>query len=556
MTGDRGFGRGQHPEELLSASLTGDLTPAERASLDQHLSGCGQCRATLDAFAEERRLIGGLREVAPPRDLGARVRAGIEGGRLSAIPWWRRPATLVAAFASVATVAAAVLAVVVLSGIPRGPVGSTQGASPSASIAGSVAPSLDETSAPSVAPSAEPSPEPVVALQPGELGYLSLEGEPFTPSRLYFINDHNGESVEATTPTGPAVAAAISPTGEWLAYITQAGESGFNQVWLLYLRNGSTRVLGCTVPNPFTDRLSWSDDGRFLAYTLTAIDPGSIDCGGVGGDGSATDVWIFDAAATGEPARVTEAGNAFAADFTRSLSAEGQYTLLVSYAAEQPYTQPTLIPPLDGQADPEPIDGVFMPLVSPDGERALFWRGQMADDGSGAWRLAQGGMPYVSGEPVDGQPSWSGEQLFADLELPGGAGFESGRFTWGADSDGVAFWSGEWTGAPQDDAAVYPSSSAVYVGRLSEGLLTEASALELELDQELEYVAWVALSPDGASATVTVAQAAAGVGDPASAHLYEVPLDGGARREVGIGLEPPPWNGPSVYGEEASALPR
>ena len=90
MTGDRGSGRGQHPDELLSASLTGDLTSAERAQLDDHLAGCALCRATLEAFAEERRLIGALREVTPPRDLGARVRAGIEGGRPRNAPWWRR----------------------------------------------------------------------------------------------------------------------------------------------------------------------------------------------------------------------------------------------------------------------------------------------------------------------------------------------------------------------------------------------------------------------------------------------------------------------------------
>ena len=31
---------GEHADELISASLTGDLTDAERAALDQHLAGC------------------------------------------------------------------------------------------------------------------------------------------------------------------------------------------------------------------------------------------------------------------------------------------------------------------------------------------------------------------------------------------------------------------------------------------------------------------------------------------------------------------------------------
>ena len=63
-------------EELISASLTGDLTDAERERLDAHLDTCAACRATLAAFADQRRIVSGLRHIAPPRDLGARVRAG------------------------------------------------------------------------------------------------------------------------------------------------------------------------------------------------------------------------------------------------------------------------------------------------------------------------------------------------------------------------------------------------------------------------------------------------------------------------------------------------
>ena len=41
---------GSHPDELISASLTGDLTATERAELEKHLSICESCRATLAAF--------------------------------------------------------------------------------------------------------------------------------------------------------------------------------------------------------------------------------------------------------------------------------------------------------------------------------------------------------------------------------------------------------------------------------------------------------------------------------------------------------------------------
>jgi len=42
--------RGNHVDELISASLTGDLTDAERLELNAHLVRCETCRATLAAF--------------------------------------------------------------------------------------------------------------------------------------------------------------------------------------------------------------------------------------------------------------------------------------------------------------------------------------------------------------------------------------------------------------------------------------------------------------------------------------------------------------------------
>ena len=45
-------------EELISASLNGDLTEDERRRLDAHLDGCDQCRQTLAAFSDQRRMRG------------------------------------------------------------------------------------------------------------------------------------------------------------------------------------------------------------------------------------------------------------------------------------------------------------------------------------------------------------------------------------------------------------------------------------------------------------------------------------------------------------------
>src|SRR5262245_26562651 len=106
---------GDHADELISASLTGDMTDVERATLEQHLAGCDRCRQTLDAFREERRLISGMRHLQPPADLSARVRAGIESGATGSLPWWQRRSTLVAVVGSLGAVAAGLLAVVILS---------------------------------------------------------------------------------------------------------------------------------------------------------------------------------------------------------------------------------------------------------------------------------------------------------------------------------------------------------------------------------------------------------------------------------------------------------
>ena len=66
--------RGNHVDELISVSLTGDLTDAERVELDAHLVRCETCRATLAAFTAERRILSGLPVADPPRDLSARGR--------------------------------------------------------------------------------------------------------------------------------------------------------------------------------------------------------------------------------------------------------------------------------------------------------------------------------------------------------------------------------------------------------------------------------------------------------------------------------------------------
>jgi predicted anti-sigma-YlaC factor YlaD len=550
MTGDRGFGRGQHPEELLSASVGGDLTAAERAQLDAHLADCTRCRATLEAFAEERRLIGGLQAAPPPRDLAARVRAGIEGRRPASLPWWRRPGPLVGAFATLTTVTAALLAIVVFSNLDGGPVANDPSPTGTPVASQDIAPTA--TLLPSIEPTPSPAPSsPPVALEPGQIGYLQLDGEPQAPLALSFVNDATGEVTDLGTASAAPWTAAISPTNEFVAYTVDIGLSGAQQLRVTRLSDGMTEVLGCTVPRAFADRLVWSDDGRFLAYTLTPLDLGeSVDCGGVTGDGTRSDAWAYDAGATAAATQLTDDGNSFAADIQvytvpgRDGADEVRYALMVSHADATPWTE---LVGVDGMVfDQEPLQNVFLPLLSPDGSRALFWRGEMGQAADGGWHFVRGGMPYRSGEPVDGYPSWSGEPLFVDLEPVGGAGFESGQLGWSPDGTLVGFWLGEWTGAPQSADGTYPSSRHVYAGRLAEGLSQE-SRVGLELE-ELQSVVDVTLDSGSGKALVTVVQPSAGDLSVPASTLYAVPIDSGVAVILGTGAS---WTGPAVIGLEA-----
>jgi len=537
--------RRPHPDELISASLTGDLTHAERAELDRHLAGCEICRETLDAFTVERELVAGMGEVLPPRDLDARVRAGIEAGRRAQRPWWRRGGGLVATGASLATVAAAALAVVLVSNLPIGPIG--QGGSPEPSASATTSGEASVSGEPSASGTPSETPSGAVELEPGQLGYMSLVGEPFSEPRLYFVNDTTGASVEAQAPSGPILSAALSPTGEWLAYITQKGETGANEVWALRISDGTTLHLGCSMAAPFTDRLAWAPDGMYLAYTLVADDLGPTSgCPANDAGPRTTDAWVFDVATT-EHYRVTGQGNAFAATFTR----DEQPTLLVSYAAESPWTE--IVPLLADPGNLPRIDDAFMPLFSPDGNRALFWRGTMAVQPEGwAWSFSSGGMPYVSADFRSGgsdSPWFAAEQLFADLTTPGGAAFAAGRFSWGPDSDLVAFWGGAWNGAPQGGQGTYPDDQGVYIGSIGAGLLTVDSRLA-NLSGSVGEQDWIVdvIFTAGGEVIVTVGLPSAGIGDPPSSRLLRVPLDGGDARQLGGGSDPTPWDGPAVIG--------
>jgi hypothetical protein len=590
-------------EELISASLTGDLTVEERQRLDAHLDVCLTCRATLASFAEQRRIMSGLRHVAPPRDLGARVRYGIEGGAFATTPWWRRPAFLFAGVGgSLAAVAGALLALVLLNGLPQdNPIGQSSG-SPGASaaateIAGATATPASATPVPTAAPTppaptlppppvpGEPVPTPNPSGEPGPTPspntaspepdvFLAYNGPVDSPA-LTVVDGSTGETaVEvADAQPGPPVAAELSPDSGFLAVATRLGESGLNEIQVTRLAQtdasaspspspspspsgtpmdpGETLTLAESVAvDPFVERMTWSPDGRFLAFTVA--DPEAL---------GETDVWVFDADAE-EAWQLTDAGNAYAGSWVRADHEDDPPLLWVSSAAEEPVSH--LVTVVDHDEPRERIDpsedavaeaeGVFVPILNPSGRFAIYWTGRMAEEPDRGWVLSEGGAPYLSEHKLRGR-TWTFDNdrpLFSDLTIDRDA-FTSAAITWGADDVTYAVSEVRWTGASQGEGgAEYPDATRVYFGRATDPQgLTQRHAIDIGDIREGSSVIDVKVSPTGRHLVITALRPVGGVGDQPKADLLLVTRNlGDVPDEVEIiGNGDEGWFGPAAFDE-------
>ncbi|HLY36045.1 MAG TPA: zf-HC2 domain-containing protein [Candidatus Limnocylindria bacterium] len=523
---------GSHPDELISASLSGDLTDLERRELDSHLASCATCRQTLEAFDEQRQLLAGMTDLPAPRDLGARVRSGIESRRF-AMPWYRRPVGWLAGAATVATVAVAALLAVVFLNRPSTPSIGAFSPTPTASAVSSQVPST--TPAPNTAP---------LGMQPGDLLYAQLTG-PFDGLKLTVIDAQSGTRIGLSDPAGSQYGepkrAALSPDGRLLAFATETGAKGTWRIFVANLVDGSTQQLAETLPVAFGRRIAWSPDGRYLAFTVA---PPTSD--------GTSDVWLYDRATGSAWHQLTHAGNAYFASWAPSKA--GNEQLWVSLGEANPVSQLAQFPadggipssdPLAGEATT--VGGVFAPLVSPDGAHALYWTGTMARDGTNGWSFSMGGMPQLT--PLDG--SWKGTPLFSDLSVPqDGQAFSAGELSWADDSDAYAVWGANWTGTPEGNN--YPDPNAVYASRISKGQLSQSSALHVgtmtSSSGDTLYLVDVALSPDGSTAAVTLGIPLPGDLVAPRSYLRLITLAGGPPSDVGSGgLNPPPWSGPGVF---------
>ena len=231
-------------EELISASLHGDLSADERPRLDAHLDTCASAATR---WPPSPTSAGSSRGCGTsPRRATSAPGCAPGSSAAGAVPWWRRPATILAGVGGgLAVVAGALLALVLLNGPATSPKSArprqrrpwpsrrattrrSRLAADAPPLPSDAPPPSGEPHPPSAAPSRDarspPRPEPDVFLavtgharQPGAHG--SRRRRPASRPRA-----------EADTPSGEPIAAELSPDGQWLAYITAVGLSGMNEM--------------------------------------------------------------------------------------------------------------------------------------------------------------------------------------------------------------------------------------------------------------------------------------------------------------------------------------
>lgn len=106
------------------------------------------------------------------------------------------------------------------------------------------------------------------------IAYIS--GETGTP-QVFVFETGTGESRQVTSSDDPVTSVRWSPAGETLAIAVAPGGGLNSQLYLTSTAGEELRLItaGGKVNNWLGE---WSDDGRYLAYSSNAGNPGSMDC--------------------------------------------------------------------------------------------------------------------------------------------------------------------------------------------------------------------------------------------------------------------------------------
>ena len=177
----------------------------------------------------------------------------------------------------------------------------------------------------------------------------------------------------------------------------------------------------------------------------------------------------------------------------------------------------------------------------------------MRHEGGTGWLFARGGMLYRAFATTEGDLQLEGGipdlQVFDTLQIqPDGAAFESARFAWAPDRDGLAVWDAQWAGVQQPDG--FPDAGRVYYAHAFTGPGTIGPAQALDSgDTEGNRVVHVGLG-GGQFLALTVATAEGSEGGTygPTAELRLITRNvGDVPDEVDASGQNRVWVGPAVY---------